>query len=42
MRLRRRWEDDIKIGLTVIEWKMVDLSIWLKTGTNVEILGTRK
>ena len=26
----------------LIEWKFMDLSVWLKTGTNVEILRTRK
>jgi len=30
------------MDLKVIEWKIVDLSVWLMTGTNIQILGTRK
>ena len=42
IRLRRRCEDDIKMALKVIERNFMDLSVWLKTEANVEILGTRK
>jgi hypothetical protein len=37
-RPRHRWEDNIRAYLTVTGWVMLNVFIWLKTGTRGELL----